>query len=50
MGAAPSGGSEVSIVRGRNWRNLFDVLIEQPKLAGIDDEGAIDALHDGGDP
>jgi hypothetical protein len=40
----------VFYVRGRNRRKLFDVLIEQPMLAGIDDEGDIDALHDDGDP
>jgi hypothetical protein len=50
MGAAPSPGSEVSIVSGRNRHNIFDVLIEQPMLAGIDDEGDMDALHDDSDP
>jgi hypothetical protein len=25
-------------------------LMGQPMLAGIDDEGDVDALHDGGDP
>jgi hypothetical protein len=49
MGAAPSQGRKFLSFSGRNRRNIFDVLIEQPMLAGID-EGDVDALHDGSDP
>ena len=43
---------------GRNRRNIFErikeqpmlALMGQPMLAGIDDEGDVDALHDAGDP
>jgi len=50
MGAAPSQGRKFLVVCGRNRRHIFDVWIEQPMAAGNDDEGDIDALHDGGDP
>jgi hypothetical protein len=49
MGAAPSQGRKFLSLSGRNRRSLFDVLIEQPMLAGIDDEGNMDALYDGGE-
>jgi hypothetical protein len=39
---------EVSAVGGRNWDDKFDVEIEQPVLAGIDDEIEIEAAHDDG--
>jgi hypothetical protein len=31
--------SEISIVRGRNWRKLFDVLMKQPMLASNSQHG-----------
>lgn len=37
-------------VRGRNRASIFDVLIEQPILAEIDDGGDVDAIHDDSDP
>ena len=39
MGAVPSQRRKFSYVFGRNRRNVFDVLVEQPVLAGVDDEG-----------